>query len=142
MAEIRTADWGSEAYWRERILQYLTQQLHPREALRPRVSFVCLERKLVVGLIAGHLTRRFGCSGELEWISVRPQYRSRGVASQLLRRLAKWFLAHDAQRVCVNVEPSNQLGRRFYARHGADDLRPHWMVWKDIRAAIDLPRGR
>jgi ribosomal protein S18 acetylase RimI-like enzyme len=136
MAEIRTGDWGCEEYWRDRILQYLTRKLHPREALRPRVSFVCVERKRIVGLIAGHLTRRFGCDGELEWISVRPQYRSRGIASQLLCRLAEWFVAHDAQRVCVDVEPSNQVARRFYARHGAEDLKPHWMVWEDIRAVI------
>jgi ribosomal protein S18 acetylase RimI-like enzyme len=138
MAEIRAGDWGTEEYWRERILQYLTHQLHPRQALRPRVAFVCLDRESVVGLIAGHLTRRFACDGELEWISVRPQYRSRGVASQLLCRLAEWFVAQDARLVCVDVEPSNQVARRFYARHGAEDLKPHWMVWKDIQAAINV----
>ena len=128
MAEIRAADWGTEEYRRDRILQYLTQKLHPREAMGPRVAFVCVERKRIVGLIAGHLTRRFGCHGELEWISIRPQYRSRGIASQLLCHLAQWFVAHDARRVCVDVEPSNQVARRFYARHGAEDLKPHWMV--------------
>lgn len=134
MAAIRAGDWGTEEYWNERILQYLTHKLHPREALRLRVSFVCVEDDIVVGLIAGHLTRRFDCDGELEWISVRPGYRSRGIASELLFRLAKWFLAHRAQRICVDVEPSNQEARRFYARHGAEDLKPHWMVWKDIRS--------
>ena len=59
------------------------------EALRPRVSFIGLERELIVGLIAGHLTKRFGCDGEREWISVRSRYRNRGVASQLIRLLAK-----------------------------------------------------
>ena len=142
MAEIRTADWGTEEYWRERILQDLTHKLHPREALRPRVSFVCVERKRIVALIAGHLTRRFGCEGELEWISVRPQYRSRGIASRLLFRLAEWFVAHDAHRVCVDVEPSNQVARRFYARHGAEDMKPHWMVWEDIGGAVEGQRGQ
>jgi hypothetical protein len=60
MAEIRAADWGSEQYWRERMLQYLMHQLHPRDALRPRVSLVCVEHQRVVGSIAGHLARRFG----------------------------------------------------------------------------------
>ena len=136
MAEIRAADWGTEEYWRERIRNYLTQQLHPREALRPRVAFVCVDGKRVAGLIAGHLTRRFGCAGELEWISVRPEYRGRGVAAQLLRRLATWFATHDALYVCVDVEPTNEIARKFYARHGAKNLKPHWMVWDDIRAAI------
>ena len=142
MAEIRAADWGTEEYWSERILQYLTHKLHPQDALRPRVSFVCVRHQRVVGLIAGHLTRRFGCDGELEWISVRPECRSRGIASELLCRLAKWFVAHHAQSVCVDVEPSNQGARRLYARHGAEDLKPHWMVWKDIRSATESERGR
>jgi ribosomal protein S18 acetylase RimI-like enzyme len=134
MAKIRAADWGGEEYWRDRILQYLTYQLHPREALRPRVALVGVEQERVVGLIAGHLTTRFGCDGELEWISVRQDYRRRGVASQLLYHLADWFTAKHARRVCVDVEPSNHAARRFYVRHGAKDLRPHWMVWEDIRS--------
>lgn len=142
MAEIRAADWGTEEYWRERILLYLTHKLHPRDALHPRVSFVCVEHPKIVGLIAGHLTRRFGCDGELEWVSVRPDCRSLGIASELLFRLAKWFFVHHAQRVCVDVEPSNQAARRLYARHGAEDLKPHWMVWKDIRSAAEGQRDR
>lgn len=58
MAEIRANDWGTEEYWRERIHQYLTHELHPMEALRPRVSFIGLEREHIVGLIEGHLSVR------------------------------------------------------------------------------------
>ena len=140
MAQIRAGDWGTEEYWKERILQYLTNQLHPREALLPRAAYVCIERERVIGLIAGHLTRRFSCDGELEWISVTPECRSRGIASQLLRLLADWFVAHEARRVCVDVEPFNNAARRFYAGQGAEDLKPHWMVWKDIGDVIGAPR--
>ena len=141
MAQIRAADWGTEEYWRVRILQYLTQQLHPREALGPRVSFVCLEREKVVGLIAGHLTRRFGCDGELEWVSVQPRYRGKGIASELLRQLAEWFATLGALRVCVDVEPNNEAARRFYRSQGADDLKPHWMIWKDIGQVLRAQRS-
>ena len=140
MAEVRAADWGTEEYWRERILQYLTQKQHPRQALKPRVAFVCVDGECLAGLVAGHLTRRFACDGELEWISVRAEYRGRGIASELLCRMAEWFVAHDARRVCVDVEPSNVPARHFYARHGAEDLRPHWMVWKDIGAPLEARR--
>jgi GNAT superfamily N-acetyltransferase len=136
MAEIRAGDWGTEEYWRERITQYLSGELHPKEALPPRVSFVALEDERVLGLIAGHLTRRFGCDGELEWISVRAECRGRGVASELLRCLAQWFIANNARYVCVDVEPSNLVARRFYAQNGAEDLKPHWMVWRNIGAII------
>jgi ribosomal protein S18 acetylase RimI-like enzyme len=91
MAQVRAGDWESEEYWRERIALYLTGQLHPQKALAPRVAFVSIDDNLVAGFIAGHLTQRFGCDGELEWISIRPQYRRRGVASSLLRRLADGF---------------------------------------------------
>ena len=141
MAEIRAGDWGTEEYWRERIHNYLTHKLHPREALMPRVSFVCVDGERIAGLIAGHLTQRFGCAGELEWISVRPEYRGRGVASQLLRRLAKWFIENGALKVCVDVEPNNTIARRFYASHGAIDLKPHWMIWKNITAALTPRRN-
>jgi ribosomal protein S18 acetylase RimI-like enzyme len=136
MAEIRAGDWGTEEDWRERIRQYLAHEQNPREALRPRVAFVCVKDERIAGLIAGHLTRRFGCDGELEWISVRPEFRNLGAGFGLLCQLAEWFTAHHAKRVCVDVEPSNQIARRFYARHGAEDLKPHWMVWKDIRSLL------
>ena len=140
MAAIRAGDWGTEEFWKLRILQYLRHEQHPRQALRPRVAFICLQDNYVAGFIAGHLTRRFGCAGELQWISIRPEFRGRGIASELLRRLAEWFLKHDAQRVCVDVEPSNHVARRFYARHGAEDLKPNWMIWNDIRRAVEVQR--
>lgn len=142
MAEIRAADWGTEDYWRGRILRYLGNELHPKEALQPRVAFVCLEEERVVGFIAGHLTRRFGCNGELEWISVRPQYRNRAIASTLLSRLAEWFSGQGVRRVCVDVEPSNHVARCFYACQGAKDLKPHWMVWEDIGTAVEIIRHK
>ncbi len=133
MADIRAADWGTEEYWRVRMLRYLTYDLHPKDALRPRISYVCVNGESAVGLIAGHLSHRLGCDGELEWISIRPEYRGRGIASELLRRLSAWYVKHHALRVCVDVEPSNGVARRFYRRCGAEDLKPHWMIWKDIR---------
>jgi ribosomal protein S18 acetylase RimI-like enzyme len=132
MAEIRAGDWGTEDYWRKRIEQYLDCNLHPREALQERVAFVCLQGERMVGLVAGHRTRRFGCHGELQWISVLPEFRRQGAASKLFRLMADWFVEHDARRICVDVEPSNETARRFYKRNGADDLKPSWMVWKDI----------
>ena len=139
MAEVRAGDWGTEEYWRERISRYLAHKVQPqpKEALSTRVAFVCAEGDRTVGLIAGHLTRRLGCKGELEWISVRSQYRSRGIASELLHRMAEWFVAQRALRVCVDVEPSNTTARRFYARHGATDLKPHWMVWEDLSTILE-----
>ena len=139
MAEIRVADWGTEEYWRMRILHYLTHEQNPREALRPRISYVCADGEKAVGFIAGHLSRRLRCEGELQWVSIRREYRSRGIALELFRHLAKWFVKHHVLRVCVDVEPSNEVARRFYKRHGANDLKLHWMIWNDIQRVVELP---
>ena len=136
MARIRAAEWESEEYWRNRITAYLDGELHPQQALQPRVSYVSCDGDSLVGFIAGHLTRRYSCDGELEWINVIPERRGSGIASELLRSLAGWFVAQNALRICVDVQPTNTAARRFYARHGAEDLNPHWLVWKDINVVL------
>ena len=111
-------------------------ELHPRQALMPRVAYVAEEGKAVVGFIAGHLTHRFDCAGELEWINVVPECRGGGISSALLRLLAAWFVEQHAVRVCVDVDPANSLARRFYLRYGAQHLNPHWLIWNDIGKAV------
>jgi ribosomal protein S18 acetylase RimI-like enzyme len=139
MARIRAADWGIEELWRVRISRYLNYEHHPRQALAPRAIYVAVDDNVVVGFIAGHLTRRHGCEGELQWINVIPERRGSGVAAELLRQLAAWFVAQNASRICVDVEPENTGARRFYLRHGAQDLNPSWLIWNDIRVVLARP---
>jgi GNAT superfamily N-acetyltransferase len=136
MAHIRAGEWETEEYWRVRISRYMDCEVHPQHALMPRVAYVALEDTAVVGFIAGHLTRRYACDGELEWINVIPERRGSGIASQLLRLLAAWFTEQEALRICADAEPSNIAARRFYKRHGAADLNAHWLVWNDITAVL------
>lgn len=133
MARIRAAEWETEEYWQRRITAYLEGKLDPQRALKPRISYVALEGDSIVAFIAGHLTERHSCKGELEWINVIPGRRRTGIAGELLRLLAAWFVAQNALRVCVDVELTNTVARRFYKRYGAEDLKPHWLVWSDIR---------
>ncbi len=111
MAQIRAAEWESEEYWKGRITGYLDGKLHPRQALMPRVIYVALEDDSLVGFIAGHLTRRCACHGELQWINVIWERRGTGIASELLRRAAAWFAEQKALRICVNVDPGNTTAR-------------------------------
>lgn len=90
----------------------------------------------VAGYIAGHLTRRYGCDGEVQYLYVAPAYRHAGVASMLLRQLAAWFEAQGAARICVDVNAYSPGARPFYASHGAQPLRPCWMVWPDIKTVL------
>ena len=136
MARIRAEGGWEGGAPEERMARYLDGQHHPQHALPPRVMYVALEAEALVGFIAGHLTRRYECDGELQWIYVIPARRGSGVAAALLRLLAKSFTDQDASRICVNVDPANAAARRFYMRHGAVPLNDYWLVWNEIKVAL------
>jgi len=119
-----------EAGGDSRMLAYLTGQHHPQHARAPRVMWIAEDGEVPIGYIAGHLTTRFGCDGELQWIYVVPEHRRSQVGSKLFALLANWFVEHDARRICVDV--GADASRPFYRRHGAVELNKHWMVWSDI----------
>ena len=109
---------------------YLAGEHHPRHALAPRAMWLAEKAGRPVGYVAGHLTRRFTCDGELEWIYVVGEERRTGIAAELVRLLAAWFVEKGARRICVDL--GDKRARGFYLRLGAVDLRRHWLVWKDI----------
>jgi ribosomal protein S18 acetylase RimI-like enzyme len=137
MARLRSSKRGTKDYWTFRITSYFEGEHNPQLALPPRVGFVAMEGDTMVGFIAGHLTRRYSCDGEVQWIHVAPEGRRSGIASELLHLLAKWFVEQNALKVCVDVDPSNTAGLQFYKRHGAADLHPHWLYWNDIRTVAE-----
>jgi len=131
MARCRLSDPGG-GQPDERMEAYFEGRHHPQQALAPRTGFVAVAGELVVGYIAGHLTRRFDLDGEVQYLFVASAYRRRGVAGELVRRLAAWFREECAASVCVNVDDDSPSARPFYLELGATDLRPHWMVWMNI----------
>lgn len=131
LAEIRAGDTEAGPADR-RMERYLAGTHHPGDALAPRVMYVALEGEHIAGYIAGHLSTRFDCRGELQYLYVARDYRRRGAASALLMALTNWFIEQDARRVCVDVVPENAAARAFYRQHGAVELNRAWMVWEDI----------
>ena len=97
--------------------------------------YVALKDKDVVGYIAGHLTERYDCDGELQYLWVSPQHRRRGIALNLFRMLTTWFDAHGANNICVDVEPDNIVARSFYAKCGAEELNSHWLIWREVASS-------
>jgi len=114
-----------------RMAAYLEGNHHPGQALAPRAAFVAIDRD-VAGYIAGHLTRRFNCDGELQYLYVMPACRRTGVASRLVQRLVGWFASKGASKICVNA--ADESAAAFYRRLGAVDLKPSWLVWNDIQS--------
>lgn len=141
VVRLRAANLRSEDAWTVHIAAYLAKEHHARQAPPPRAAYVAFQGDAIAGYIAGHLTRRYNCDGELQWINVTPEHRGTGVAADLLRRLAKWFVKQKAPRVCVDVEPDNIVARRFYQKHGAQTLTGHWLFWPDIKIALTKPHS-
>lgn len=134
LAALRSANWENQVYWKERIAAYMDGTHHPQQALLPRVVFVAGDDEKIIGFIAGHLTRRYQCDGELEWIDVDMAYRRQGIASALIKLLAAWFIERQAYKICI--DPGNAAARKFYNANGAVALNDHWMFWNDIRMVM------
>jgi ribosomal protein S18 acetylase RimI-like enzyme len=132
MASLRDKSGWQGGANAERMTLYLSNEHHPQFALPPRVAYVSIQDNTLNGFIAGHLTTRFGCQGELQWILVDPGYCGSSVASELLMRMAEWFTQNATTRVCVNVEPENVRARGFYRSHSAVELSEYWLQWPDI----------
>jgi len=134
---LRVKTWGTEPYWRARIRGYLNGEYSPQQAQAERVTFVALDGDGVVGLVAGHRTKRFGCDGELEWIDVAKEYRGRGIAEGLMTAMIRRFVEQGALRVCVNVSPENIQACRLYPRYVAVPVNLHGMIWKDVGRSLN-----
>src|SRR5437868_15490073 len=89
MARSRTGD-PTAGPADSRMSAYLEGIHHPQEALAPRVAYLAEEAGEVIGYAGGHLTRRFECDGELQYLYVAPPFRRSGVATALVRLLAHW----------------------------------------------------
>ena len=90
----------------------------------------------MVGFIAGHFSRRYETEGELQSIHILKDFQGRGVGAELLKRLAAWFVTHQRLKICVGIDPASPY-KRFYEKHGARTINPHWLVWDDIASVLE-----
>ncbi|HVW96239.1 MAG TPA: GNAT family N-acetyltransferase [Mucilaginibacter sp.] len=137
LARIRGTDAASESHWLYRIAGYYNNTYSPQQAVGERVIFVAVDDHRIAGFIAGHLTRRYHCGGEIQWIDTIPEYRRRGIANALLQQLVAWFDARGAKKVCVNCDPGNTIAAAFYRRNGGSPLNEHWFIWENISEIIN-----
>jgi GNAT superfamily N-acetyltransferase len=120
----------------ERMSAYFRGLHYPQNALLPRTGYIAMADNKPVGYTAGHLTTRFGYTGELQYLFVALPYRRRGIGRRLVKSLASWFVAQDALRVCVCVDLESEPAAPFYASLGASPFRPSWYAWEDIAAVF------
>lgn len=122
--------------WFERIHGYKNCDFNPYQALPHRVFYVATASNSIVGFIAGHLTNRSDYFGQIQWLSVLPEFRRNGIASELLSILASWFVKHGSLSVSVDVDPDNKDFQSFYKSRHAESLNNYWLYWDDIRVAL------
>jgi GNAT superfamily N-acetyltransferase len=134
LACLRAKDSHEISFWEERISLYLQGIHNPQHSLAERIIYVAELDKIIVGLVAGQLTTRYGCHGELQWLDVAPDHRRKKIASKLVKVIAGWFNEQQAYKICV--DPGNEAARLFYAANGAINLNAHWMYWVDIREIL------
>ena len=85
----------------------------------------------VVEYVAAHLTTRQGCevnsntSSSLRTIGA-------GIATELIRLVADWFVEQGAAKVCVCVDADTPAAGPFYTARNAVPMRNFWVGWEDI----------
>ena len=83
-------EWNTDSFWIDRIGRYLAGEHHPQKALAQRGAFVATDGAKIVDFIAGHLTRRLDCAGELQWVNVIGECRGARIGERLISRIGEW----------------------------------------------------
>lgn len=81
----------------------------------PSTSFVAYEDNRLVGaILCGHDGRR----GYIYHTVVLPEWRGRGIASELVDMAVEALKEEGITRVCLNVVETNEQGKAFWIRRG------------------------
>lgn len=81
----------------------------------PDTNFIaCEDGRLAGAILSGHDGRR----GYIYHTVVLPEYRGRGIASQLVRMVEKALQREGISRVCLNVAETNEPGKIFWTAKG------------------------
>ncbi len=75
-----------------------------------------LDQQIAIGFCVSSLTR--GGQGEIESIFVRPDYRGRGIADQMMQKALAWMDEQTCRVKTVHVASGNEESFSFYARYG------------------------
>ena len=117
---------------------YIRKEHHPRDAKDPRVVYIGIIGEEIVGFVVGHLTERLGLEGELQSIYVLPKHQGRGLGTQLVIALAKWFKKWDAKEVCVDHKNGSE---GFYIKLGARFNDHGWLVWDNFLDVLNIRKA-
>jgi GNAT superfamily N-acetyltransferase len=120
-------------FWSDRWRSYIATGSRAQHSLGDGIAILATVEDDVIGFAAFHHTRRFGCDAELESIYVLPGHQRRGTGTALLREIVRLLRAGGSGSLCVGYSPDNPH-KRFYFKHGAIEINPHWAAWRSLGA--------
>ena len=118
-------------FWTDRWHGYLTKGSRAQMSRGDGFAILADSSERPVGFAAYHHTERHGTDAELESIYVLREAQGQGVGTGLLQAVAGQLRADGSRSLCVGYDPRNPY-KRFYWKHGAVEIEPHWAVWRDI----------
>ncbi len=122
-------------FWQERWLRYLRDGSTAQKSRGDGFAILAESGTDLAGFAAYHHTTRWGCDAELQSLYVRLAWQRRGVGGALLGEVMRRLRAEGSRSLCVGFAPENPY-KRFYFKHGAVAINPHWAFW------AALPGGR
>ncbi|MCX7831492.1 MAG: GNAT family N-acetyltransferase [Actinobacteria bacterium] len=86
----------------------------------PKGFFVAFVNHYPVGFIGGHKDWFFAGKvfGEIHEIVVRPEFKSMGIASKLLKKVLDYFKESGKTKAGLWVGVTNEPAKKFYLKHG------------------------
>ena len=118
--------------WRSYIVEGSRAQMSKGDGF----VFIAYSEQKPVGYAAHHHTARHNADTELQSLYVLREAQGKGVGTALLQLIADRLILEGSKTMCVGYDPRNPY-RRFYLKHGAVEINPHWAVWKDVRVLLD-----
>jgi GNAT superfamily N-acetyltransferase len=137
LARLCSPNREDESYWRARIEGYMSLEFNPHQATPERLIYVALHKEIIIGFIAGHLTKRTDYPGQIQWIMTAEQCRRTGVGSELLWILTGWFIDNNIKSVRVDIDPEKESAQEFYRYHHVSSINKYWLYWDDIRLVLN-----
>jgi GNAT superfamily N-acetyltransferase len=123
-------------FWSERWRAYLTAGSRAQMARGDGFALIAEDGGVPVAFAAYHHTRRHGADAELESLYVLKEAQRKGIGSALIRAVASRLVAEGDHSMCVGYDPRNPY-KRFYLKHGALEINPHWAMWRNLAILAD-----
>ncbi len=111
----------------------------------PETSLVAEIDDKIVGFALGTVIEKPGTAwtyGYLLWFGVSDDFRNRGIASKLLRRLTELFIEDGARMMLVDTDAENEKAIEFFKKSGFGHPQAHVYLSRNLSKHPEYERHR